>query len=255
MSVTFDLSDDIVMITGGGRGLGRSIALGFARAGATVAILGRDAKTLAVTAAELQAEGAKAVHFYTADIADEAALTATVGTLRAETGDPTVLVNNAGINPWFRRAEHVSMSEWRQIMDVNLTAVFHCCTLVAPTMLANQRGSIINITSVAGHVGLARSAAYCAAKGGLELLSKSLAIDWADRGVRVNTVAPGYFQTDLTAGLEANDALAAKVIGHTPLGRFGRPEEVVAACLYLASDASSYVTGQSLRVDGGFTAS
>lgn len=250
MTARFDLGGETVMITGGGRGLGRAIAGGFAAAGARVAILGRDEATLAAAVAEL----GERVRYYVADISDETALTAAVERLRAEMGDPGVLVNNAGINPWYRRAEQVSLAEWRQIIDINLTAVFHCCQLVVPAMLARGRGSIINISSVAGHVGLARTAAYCAAKGGVELLTKSLAIDWADRGVRVNTVAPGYFETDLTAGLQANDALAARVLGHTPVGRFGRPEEIISACLYLASDASSYVTGQSLRVDGGFTA-
>ena len=254
MTAHFDLAGETVMITGGGRGLGRAIADGFAVSGATVAILGRDETKLAAAVAEMREAGSKA-HFYVANVADEAALAAAAERMRGEIGDASVLVNNAGINPWYRRAEQVSLAEWRHILEINLTAVFHCCQLVAPAMLAKGRGSIINISSVAGHIGLARTAAYCAAKGGVELLTKSLAIDWADLGVRVNTVAPGYFQTDLTAGLEANDALSAKVLGHTPLGRFGRPEEIVAACLYLASDASSYVTGQSLRVDGGFTAS
>lgn len=248
-----DFTNELVVVTGGGRGLGRAIAQGFVDAGATVAIIGRDSARLAEAAAEMSAGGGR-VHAYAVDVADDAALIATADRIHADLGTADVLVNNAGINPWYRKAEHTPMDEWRSIIDINLTATFHCCQLFGRPMLERRRGSIIGISSVAGHVGLARSAAYNATKGGLELLTKSLAIDWADRGVRVNTVAPGYFESDLTAGLQANDALAGKVIAHTPVGRFGKPDELVGACLFLASPAASYVTGQSLRVDGGFTA-
>ena len=246
-----DFSGELVVVTGGGRGLGRAIAQGFVDAGATVAILGRDAATLQAAAREM----GETTHAYAVDVADDQAMIAIAERIHADLGVADTLVNNAGINPWFKQADRTSMEEWRSSIDVNLSAVFHSCLLFGRPMLARGKGSIIGISSVAGHVGLARSAAYNATKGGLELLTKSLAIDWADRGVRVNTVAPGYFESDLTGELRTNAALSAKVIGHTPLGRFGRPEELVGACLYLASPASSYVTGQSLRVDGGFTAS
>jgi gluconate 5-dehydrogenase len=249
--VRYDFSGERVVVTGGGRGLGRAIAEGFAAAGATVAIIGRDLETLSRAADEIPGD----VRPYTADVADEAAMEAVAARILSELGPVDTLINNAGINPWYRSAENVALSEWRLIVDVNLTAVFHCCQLFGRPMLERSKGSIIGISSVAGHVGLARSAAYNAAKGGLELLTKSLAIDWASRGVRVNTVAPGYFETDLTALLQQHEKLSGKVIDHTPLGRFGKPEELVGACLYLASPAASYVTGQSLRVDGGFTAS
>lgn len=250
-----DFSQEIIVVTGGGRGLGRVIAQGFVEAGAKVALIGRDAQRLTQTADELIALGPGAAWAFAGDVADDAVMVRLSDEVRQTLGPADVLVNNAGINPWYRKAENTPLEEWRAVIDVNLTAVFHCCQLFGRSMLEQRKGSIINISSVAGHVGLARSAAYNAAKGGLELLTKSLAIDWADRGVRVNTVAPGYFETDLTAGLQANDALTAKVIAHTPVGRFGVPEEVVGACLFLASPAASYVTGQSLRVDGGFTAS
>ncbi len=249
--LTYDFSGETVVVTGGGRGLGRTIAEAFAQAGATVAIIGRDQATLDAAAQEM----GSAVHGYAADVSDEAALEAVAARILAELGPADALIANAGINPWYRSAEDVSMREWRTIIDVNLSGVFHCCQLFGRPMLERGRGSIICISSVAGHVGLARSAAYNAAKGGLELLVKSLAIDWAEKGVRVNTVAPGYMETDLTNLLQHNEKLSGKVVAHTPLGRFGKPEEIVGACLYLASSASSYVTGQSLRVDGGFTAS
>jgi gluconate 5-dehydrogenase len=246
--------DQLVVVTGGGRGLGLAISRGFVAAGAQVAIIGRDASRLNEAAAELTATGPGAAHPFSADVADEGAMTELASELMSRLGTPDVLINNAGINPWYKRAQHTSMAEWRQIVDVNLTAVFHCCLLFGVPMLECGRGSIINISSVAGHVGLARSAAYNATKGGLELLTKSLAIDWAEHRVRVNTVAPGYLETDLTSGLQDNPGHAGKIVSHTPLGRFGTPEEIVGACLYLASGAASYVTGQCIRVDGGFSA-
>jgi len=116
------------------------------------------------------------------------------------------------------------------------------------------KGSIINISSVAGHVGLKRSVPYCASKGGVELLTKALALDWATKGVRVNTIAPGYFETDLTAGVRGKDDLAAPLLAHTPLNRFGGLNDIAGAAVFLASDASAYVTGASVAVDGGYTA-
>lgn len=252
--VRVDFKDRVVVVTGGGRGLGCAIAQAFVECGATVAIIGRDADRLKQAAAQLSASGPGTAVDYPANVADEAAMAGAAESIHALHGSADVLVNNAGINPWYRTAERTTLDEWRAIIDVNLTAVFHCCQLFGARMLTQGKGSIISISSVAGHVGLARTAAYNAAKGGLELLTKSLAIDWADRGVRVNTVAPGYFKTDLTAGIENNASIAAKIISHTPLGRLGSADEVAGACLFLASDSASYVTGQCIRVDGGFTA-
>jgi gluconate 5-dehydrogenase len=252
--VRVDFKERLIVITGGSRGLGRAIAEAFVESGATVAVIGRDSVRLEEAVTQLNARGSGIATGFTADVTDEAAMLRIAETLHTQHGCADVLINNAGINPWYRKAERTALHEWRAIIDVNLTAVFHCCQLFGAQMLARGSGSIINISSVAGHVGLARTAAYNAAKGGLELLTKSLAIDWADRGVRVNTVAPGYFKTDLTAGIQSNAGAAEKVVAHTPLGRFGSVEEIAGACLYLASDSASYVTGQCIRVDGGFTA-
>ena len=249
-----DFSGQVVVVTGGGRGLGRAIAQGFIEAGADVAVVGRDVARLAEAVRELNATGPGAAHAFPGDVVDDAAMVALAREISDRLGAVDTLVNNAGINPWYRKAEDTTLDEWRAVIDVNLTAAFHCCQLFGRPMLERGKGSIVNISSVAGHVGLARSAAYNAAKGGLELMTKSLAIDWAGRGVRVNTVAPGYFETDLTTGVQANAGLAGRVVAHTPLARFGVPHEIVGACLFLASPAASYITGQSLRVDGGFTA-
>lgn len=128
------------------------------------------------------------------------------------------------------------------------------CRLFGQRILEKGAGSIVNVSSVAGHVGLPRTAAYCAAKGGVEIMSKSLAIEWAAWGVRVNCVAPGYFETDLTAGLRDNASLSENMLSHPPQGRFSRPEELIGAAVFLASPASAYVTGQTILVDGGWTA-
>lgn len=248
-----DFTGELAVITGGGRGLGRTLAEAFAAAGATVAVIGRNADALADTADAIAAAGGQAFAF-AADIGDAEQMVATAERIQQELGAPDILVNNAGINPWYRNAEKTPLDEFQAVMDVNLVAAFHCCLLFGRMMLDRGKGSIISISSVAGHVGLARSVAYNASKGGLEMMTKSLAIDWADRGVRVNTVAPGYFESDLTAGLQANEGLHNKVIERTPLQRFARQEEIVGACLFLASPAASYMTGQSIRVDGGYTA-
>lgn len=239
-----------VIVTGGGRGLGRAIAAGFAAEGCRVAILGRNRATLEAAAAEMGGE----VRAFAADVSDEAEVEAAVAAVRDAFGGVDVLVNNAGVNPFYKRAEDTSLEEWRQIIDVNLTGVFLACKHAGRAMLEAGSGSIVNVTSVAAKVGLARTTAYCAAKGGVELMTRQLALDWAPRGVRVNAVGPGYFATDLTEGLRGNDRLAGHVTGRTPMGRFGAADELVGACLYLASPAASYVTGAALMVDGGWTA-
>jgi NAD(P)-dependent dehydrogenase (short-subunit alcohol dehydrogenase family) len=234
-----------VIVTGGGRGLGRAIAAGFAAEGARVAIVGRSRDTLEAAAAEMDGE----VRAVPADVSSEAEIEAAVAAVREAFGGVDVLVNNAGVNPFYKRAEETSLEEWRQIIDVNLTGVFLACKHAGRAMLEAGSGSIVNVTSVA-----ARTTAYCAAKGGVELMSRQLAMDWASRGVRVNAVGPGYFATDLTEGLRGNDWLAGHVTSRTPMGRFGEASELVGACLYLASPAASYVTGTALMVDGGWTA-
>jgi len=245
-----DLRSRVVVVTGGGRGLGRSIAQGFSDAGATVAITGRTESVREAAAAM-----GPSVHGYVCDVADEPGFTRFADEVAVRHGRVDVLVNNAGINPWYLRPEATQLSQWQEVIDVNLTGVFLGCQIFGRQMLEHGGGSIINISSVAAKSGLPRTAAYCAAKGGVEALTRSLAVDWAAKGIRVNCVAPGYFETDLTAGLRANDRLSSMVLHHTPMARYGKPHELVGACLFLASQASSYVTGQSWGVDGGWTAS
>jgi NAD(P)-dependent dehydrogenase (short-subunit alcohol dehydrogenase family) len=172
----------------------------------------------------------------------------------ARGGRIDVLVNNAGINPIFRGIERVSLEDWQSIIDINLTGTFLCCKHLGEVMVRQAAGSIINISSVAGHVGLLRSVPYCASKGGVEMLTRGLALDWAKRGVRVNTLAPGWVDTDLTHGLLEHDTHGRRLLEHTPMGRFATPGDMVGAAVFLASGASAYMTGQSLLIDGGWTA-
>ena len=248
--MTFDLTGKVAIVTGGGRGLGRAIARGLALHGARIVLTGRTAAALDATAAELATEALA----HAGDIAIEADVIALRDAAMARFGRIDVLVNNAGVNPIYKTIEKTSLEEWQHIVGVNLTGTFLCAKHLGGAMAEAGGGSVINISSVAGHVGLRRSVPYCATKGGVELMTKALALDWAGRGVRVNCIAPGYFETDLTAGMIANETLSSRLLAQTPLGRFGRDPDLVGAAVFLASPASAYVTGQSIVVDGGYLA-
>ncbi len=248
--MSFDLTGKVAIVTGGGRGLGRAIARGFAQQGASVVVTGRTVATLEATAAELGPDAMA----HAGDVAVEADVLALRDAVMARFGRIDILVNNAGVNPIYKPIETTTLDEWQHIVGINLTGTFLCAKYIGGSMVAAGSGSVINISSVAGHVGLRRSVPYCATKGGAELMTKALALDWAVKGVRVNCIAPGYFETDLTAGMIANEALSTRLLGQTPMGRFGRDPDIVGAAIFLASDASAYVTGQSLAVDGGYLA-
>jgi NAD(P)-dependent dehydrogenase (short-subunit alcohol dehydrogenase family) len=246
----FDLAGKVAVVTGAGRGIGRAIAEGLARHGARVELAGRTLETLAHAA---DAIGTRA-RTHVADVAKEADVLALRDAVLARHGRIDVLVNNAGINPIFRGIERISLEEWQSIIDINLTGTFLCCKHLGGAMVERSSGSIINVSSVAGHVGLLRSVPYCASKGGVEMLTRALALDWAQRGVRVNTLAPGWVDTDLTHGLLDHETHGRRLLDHTPMGRFATPGDMVGAAVFLASDASAYMTGQSLLIDGGWTA-
>jgi len=247
---TFDLTGHVAVVTGGGRGLGRAIAEGLHRHGAKLVLCGRTEATLQAAAAAIGPDVLAVV----ADVSKEEDVLALRDAALRRFGAMHVLVNNAGVNPIHAGIERTTLAEWQHILDVNLTGAFLCCKHIGGVMAAAGRGSVITISSVAGHVGLRRSVPYCATKGGVELLTKALALDWAGKGVRVNCIAPGYFETDLTAGMRENEAMAGRLLAQTPMGRFGTDGDIVGAAVFLAGPASLYVTGQSLMVDGGYTA-
>ncbi len=244
----FDLTGKICIVTGGGRGIGRGMAEGLARHGAVVVLAGRTLATVEETAAAI---GGGAWGFAT-DVSVEADVIALRDAVLAKHGRIDVLVNNAGVDPIFKQIERTSLAEWQHIIDINLTGLFLCCKYLGGAMVSG--GSVINVSSLAGHVGLVRSVPYCASKGGAELLTKALAIDWAKRGVRVNTLAPGWVDTDLTHQLLEHAEHGQRMLSGTPLGRFATPKDMAGGVVFLASDASAFMTGQSLVIDGGWTA-
>jgi len=244
----FNLTGKVCIVTGAGRGIGRGMAEGLARHGATVVLSGRTRATLEETAAAI---GERAM-VQTADVSKEADVLALREAVLAAHGKIDVLVNNAGVNAIFKGIERTTLAEWQDIIDVNLTGIFLCCKHVGGAI--GQGGSVINVSSVAGHGGLLRSVPYCASKGGVEMLTKALALDWAKRQVRVNTLAPGWVDTDLTHGLLEHDVHGRRLLDRTPLGRFATPLDMAGGVVFLASDASAFMTGQSLLIDGGWTA-
>ncbi|WP_406444507.1 3-oxoacyl-ACP reductase FabG [Streptomyces sp. NBC_00631] len=239
-------------VTGAGKGLGRAIAVALSQAGATVAVTARTASDLETLETELTDHGGK-VLVLPGSVADPAAVRETVERIAERTGRLDVLVNCAGISPHFTRSEKVTDKDWRQVVDVNLDGTFYCCREAGKVMLEQRSGSIVNVSSVHAVTGFERIAAYAASKGGVEALTRALAVEWADRGVRVNTLAPGYFHTDLSSGL-LDSRWGERIVRGTPLGRVGDATELGGAAVFLASDASRFVTGTTLTVDGGWTA-
>jgi gluconate 5-dehydrogenase len=247
VSNDFDLTGKICIVTGAGSGIGRGIAEGLARHGATVVVAGRTRAKLEETAAVIGEQA----FVQTADVAKEADVIALRDAVLARFGRIDVLVNNAGVNPILKTIEKTALEEWNDIINVNLTGLFLCCKHVGGAI--GEGGSVINITSIAGRGGLLRSTSYCASKGGAELFTKALALDWAKRKVRVNALAPGWVDTELTHGFLGHDVHGTRSLERTPLGRFGTPRDMAGGVIFLASDASAFITGHSLVVDGGWS--
>jgi len=239
-------------VTGAGKGLGRAVAVALSQAGADVAVTARTAADLESLEAELAGHGGK-VLVLPASVADSDAVRTTVARITETTGRLDAVVNCAGISPHFTRSEYVTDEDFGRVLDINLRGTFHCCREAGKVMLEQGSGSIVNVSSVHASTGFERIAAYAASKGGVEALTKALAVEWADRGVRVNSLAPGYFRTDLSSGL-LDSRWGERIVRGTPLGRVGSVEELGGAAVFLASDASRFVTGTTVTVDGGWTA-
>lgn len=251
--VTFDLTGTRVWVTGASRGIGRATALGFAAAGAAVALTARSEPALKEVAAEIEALGGQAL-VLVGSVSDGHAVADAADTIRSEWGGLDALVNCAGVSPTFKRAEHVEDEEWRNVLDINVTGSFLCAREAGKLMLEGPGGSVVNISSIHGQVGMERMAAYSASKGAVDALTRTLALEWAGRGIRVNTLSPGYFETDMTEALREHPKWGDHLLARIPMGRFGVPEELVSAALFLASSASGFMTGANMVVDGGWTA-
>ncbi len=248
----FDLTGRTALVTGSGQGLGHAMARGLAQAGAAVVLNGRNGEKLEAAAAALRAEGAR-VATAVFDVTDGAAAEREVARLEAEFAPIDILVNNAGIQ---RRALLAEMTEaqWREVLDTNLTSAFLVARAVAPRMIARTAGKIINICSLMSEAGRPTTGNYAAAKGGLKMLTRAMAVEWARHNLQVNGIGPGYFATELTKPLVENADFNQWVCKRTPAGRWGQPEELVGAAVFLAARASAFVNGQVIYVDGGLLA-
>ncbi len=249
----FDLSGKAAVITGGGTGLGEAIAKALAEAGASVAICGRRQEPLEKVAGEIQSSGGQAITIKT-DVTQRSDVESMVSKAMEQYGKIDILVNNAGINivkPFLKITE----DDWDAVLNTNLRGNFHCCQAVGKGMIEQKSGSIINMVSVFGLRGFMNLAPYVASKGAIVQLTKSLAIEWARFNVRVNAVAPSYIETEMTKrDIEADERVLQYNLSKIPMKRGGKPDELGGIAVFLASDASSFITGETVAVDGGWLA-
>jgi gluconate 5-dehydrogenase len=249
----FGLEGRVALVTGSSAGIGAAIAAGLAGAGAEVVVNGRSPEKIAAVVARIAAAGGKA-HGVAFDVTASAEVRAGVARIEEEIGPIGILFNNAGVQ---RRAplEDFAEETWRELMRANLDSVFFVGQTVARAMIARKRGRIVNICSVQSELARPGIAPYAASKGAVKMLTKGMAVDWGRFGLRVNGLGPGYFRTELNQALVEDETFSAWLAGRTPLGRWGEVDELVGAAVFLASDASSFVNGHILYVDGGLTAS
>jgi gluconate 5-dehydrogenase len=245
----FDLTGRTALITGSSRGLGRAMAEGLAAAGASIVLNGSNPDRLAVAAGEMRARGT-VVHEACFDVADEPAIKALFERLDREEIAVDILVNNAGIQ-LRRPMVELATDDWRRVIEINLTSAFVVGREAAKRMIARGRGKVINIGSLTSELARATVAPYTVAKGGIKMLTKAMAAEWASFGIQSNAIGPGYMLTDMNQALVNDPAFDAWVKGKTPAQRWGKPEELIGTAVYLASAASDYVNGQIIYVDGG----
>lgn len=248
----FDIAGKVAVVTGGTSGLGRAIALGMAQAGAIVFAGSRDPARVADTQAALK-EASPLNDALALDVADPDSVRRAFGEVETRTGRLDILVNAAGITHKAPAIE-MELEDWERVLRTNLTGTFLCCQAAARIMQRCGGGAIVNIASLASYVGLSWVAAYGASKAAVKELTQVLAVEWADLGIRVNAIAPGVFPTPLNRALIEGTPRGNWLKAHAPMQRFGNPEELVGAAIFLCSPAASFITGETLAVDGGFLA-
>ena len=245
----FDLKGEVAVVTGGNGGIGRAIALGFAEAGASVAILARNEEKNRAVVEELQKLGVPAAAIRL-DVTRRADLRPAMEEAERQLGPISILVNNAGI-AILLKALTLKAEDWDRVIETNLNSCFFLSQIAARSMVARRHGKIINIASEYSHFGSQSGIAYPAAKGALVQTTKTMAIELAPHNVQVNAIVPGWIETDMTVGAQSG-AMFDEIIMRTPAGRFGKPEEMAGAAIFLASHASDFVTGSIVHVDGGY---
>jgi 2-deoxy-D-gluconate 3-dehydrogenase len=253
MRTAFDLSGRVALVTGGNGGIGRAIALGFAEAGAAVAIFGRNQEKNDRVLAELKAIGGPALAVKI-DLTDRSALEPAFRRVEEELGPIDILVNNAGNVSLSGGILHETPADWDNVIATQLDAPFLLSKLAAASMAEREHGKIINMGSMYSYFGSGLIPSYSAAKGAIIQLTKSMAVELAPQGIQVNAIAPGWIETDMTAPVrtDAMKAMNDEIVARTPAGRWGQAEEVAGTAVFLASRASDFVTGETIRVDGGY---
>jgi len=244
----FSLKGKVALFTGGSRGLGKAMAIGLAKAGADVAVVGRKHDQEVID--QISAQDVRG-RFYEFDLSDIDGIAALVGEVKQDFGHIDILVNNAGVQSR-HKAVDFPKSDWDFVINVNMNAVFFLCQEVGRLMLAQGRGKIINIASLLSYQGGLTVPAYAASKGAVAQFSKSLANEWAGQGINVNCIAPGYMATEMNTALIADQTRSRQIMDRIPAGRWGKPEDMIGAAIYLASSASDYVNGSTIIVDGGW---
>jgi gluconate 5-dehydrogenase len=252
IETTFRLDGRIALVTGSSAGIGLALARGLGQAGATVVLNGRSAATCEAAAATLRSEGLQ-VRTQVFDVTESAQVVKAIDAIESGVGPIDILINNAGIQ---RRAPFAdfALADWHELMRTNLDSVYHVGQAVARKMIPRKRGRIINICSVQSELGRPGIAPYTASKGAVKMLTKGMAIDLGPHGINVNGLGPGYFKTELNAKLVADETFSSWLINRTPSRRWGDVEDLAGAAVFLASDASKFVNGHILYVDGGVTA-